>query len=84
MIKNDHAILGVHGTLESAQQEAKLIQASQVRIVTLYPPVTSGNFAPIGWIVVPNEHKCPACSQHVPGFDGVPPVDRGEIAHHSV
>lgn len=67
-ITNDRAILGIHPTKESAEAEARLIVATHVDIVTLYPRQPSGSIGselkPLGYLCVPSEHKCPACGRY--------------------
>lgn len=69
IVKPDHAAFVVHGTMELALTEARNIKATKVRVITLYPSITFAEATPVGYVCVPSEHACFACSQMVP-YDG--------------
>lgn len=67
IVTRNRVILGVKATLDEAIQEAHAIDSKHASIVELR--ISKGfDIArlPIGYLVVPTEHACCACGQHVP------------------
>lgn len=69
VVLKDRACLNVHLTMEAAEREAKAIVARETRIVKLYQQNGIGTAEhiaePIGYVVIPSDHNCSFCGNHV-------------------
>jgi hypothetical protein len=61
-VRYSRAIIGALHSLEDAKKEAAKIKCAHVEVVAVF--IRSAQM-PVGYLIVPTEHDCPACGQPV-------------------